>query len=495
MTVSTLISRASFPGNDVTTAFNYSFKIIEDADLVVELVDDSDGSSVTQVLNTDYTVTGAGTDSGTVTMTTAPASGETLVVYRDISKTQETDYILGDSFPSASHELALDKLTLICQDLQSDLDRKMGYSSTYTGGASLELPDPEALFFVRWNATATALENVSGTTSAIAADVIFTPAGDIAATNVQAALEELDTEKLDTGDIGSTVQAYDADIPTVAASQVEMEAGTESALRSMSPLRVAQAISALAGIRFVLPSRGDNTTETLTSSELEQVTYSTISSNVTKTLPDSTTISDDGAIVGFQLFSVSSSALLTIACGGSDTLNLGFATKPTSITISDSGDFVLFQLDKTNAEWVMIEDRIRGPYFRATRINSGQSVGTNTLTKCQYNTEANDSHGYYDNATNFRFTPLFPGLYRFDTGTFLSGAGRQATTIYKNGSLYDYGSRTYTTNDAVQYGSWEIEMNGTTDYVEIFAITIDNAGTFASAATITSFFTGRRIKR
>jgi microcystin-dependent protein len=45
--------------------------------------------------------------------------------------------------------------------------------------------------------------------------------------------------------IGTDVQAYDVDIPTVSASQVEMEAGTEAALRSMSPLRVAQAISAL----------------------------------------------------------------------------------------------------------------------------------------------------------------------------------------------------------------------------------------------------------
>lgn len=46
--------------------------------------------------------------------------------------------------------------------------------------------------------------------------------------------------------IGVDVQAYDADIPTVAASQAEMEAGTETALRSMSPLRVKQAIDALA---------------------------------------------------------------------------------------------------------------------------------------------------------------------------------------------------------------------------------------------------------
>ena len=45
--------------------------------------------------------------------------------------------------------------------------------------------------------------------------------------------------------LGTDVQAYDVDIPTVAASQAEMETGTETAIRSMSPLRVAQAIAAL----------------------------------------------------------------------------------------------------------------------------------------------------------------------------------------------------------------------------------------------------------
>ena len=53
--------------------------------------------------------------------------------------------------------------------------------------------------------------------------------------------------------VGVTVQGYDPDIPTVAASQVEMEAGTEAALRSMSPLRVAQAIAALGGGGVSLP--------------------------------------------------------------------------------------------------------------------------------------------------------------------------------------------------------------------------------------------------
>lgn len=104
---------------------------------------------------------------------------------------------------------------------------------------------------------------VAGTTVHDASVIANTPAGNIAATTVQAAINELDTEKLDanttvingttipasvtlldTTDIGSTVQAYDANIATVVASQAEMEAGTEAANRVMSPLRVAQAITA-----------------------------------------------------------------------------------------------------------------------------------------------------------------------------------------------------------------------------------------------------------
>jgi len=114
--------------------------------------------------------------------------------------------------------------------------------------------------------------HIADTTDAHAGTAITnTPAGDIAATTVQAAIDELDTEKepadatilkdADIGvnvqaydativvdaDIGSTVQAYDVDIPTVVASQAEMEAGTETANRTMNPEGVAQAIAALSG--------------------------------------------------------------------------------------------------------------------------------------------------------------------------------------------------------------------------------------------------------
>ena len=85
-----------------------------------------------------------------------------------------------------------------------------------------------------------------------ATSITYTPGGTLTAMNVQAALDELESTKepadatiLKDADIGVSVQAYDAGIATVVASQAEMEAGTESAIRSMSPLLVAQAIAAL----------------------------------------------------------------------------------------------------------------------------------------------------------------------------------------------------------------------------------------------------------
>lgn len=62
-------------------------------------------------------------------------------------------------------------------------------------------------------------------------------------------------------DVGETVQPYDEDIPTIAATQAEMLAGTETALRSMSPIGVKQAIAAFA-------SGGFSTMAVVTSSQI-----------------------------------------------------------------------------------------------------------------------------------------------------------------------------------------------------------------------------------
>lgn len=140
MTVSSSTTKVSYSGDNSTTVFAYTFKIFADADLTVIVRTDATGAESTKTLTTDYTVSGAGNaGGGAVTMVTAPASGETLVIKRSLTLTQSTDYVANDPFPAAAHEDALDRLTFIAQQQQEVFDRAVVFPETDT--ASTTIPD------------------------------------------------------------------------------------------------------------------------------------------------------------------------------------------------------------------------------------------------------------------------------------------------------------------------------------------------------------------
>ena len=132
MTVSSTTTRNSYSGNGSTTTFAYGFKIFADADLTV-ILRASTGAETVQSLTTNYTVTNAGNASGgNVVFGTAPASGVTVVIRRNMAQTQSTDYTANDPFPAESHEDALDRLTFIAQQQQEEVDRSLKLSRTNT---------------------------------------------------------------------------------------------------------------------------------------------------------------------------------------------------------------------------------------------------------------------------------------------------------------------------------------------------------------------------
>lgn len=159
MTVSTTESRVGYVGNGVTTVFAVPFRFLENSDLIVTLVDASLNQFV-KVLDTDYTVAGVGDDAGgSITMMVAPATGQQLVIVREVPVTQETDYISGDPFPAETHERALDKLTMISQRLESLISRSIRLSDADLLVTSTTLPPPSAGRSLIWNSTGTALVN------------------------------------------------------------------------------------------------------------------------------------------------------------------------------------------------------------------------------------------------------------------------------------------------------------------------------------------------
>jgi hypothetical protein len=124
MSVSLETSRVQYNCDGILTVYTYPFEILEDDDLLAVKADRL-GNETPLVLNTDYTVTGAGSPTGGTLVLTAASicpSGYTLTILRNIELTQETDYIDGDAFSAESFEAALDKMALI-QQQQKEIGR------------------------------------------------------------------------------------------------------------------------------------------------------------------------------------------------------------------------------------------------------------------------------------------------------------------------------------------------------------------------------------
>ena len=147
MTISSTTTVSSGDGNGTQHSFPYGFKIFANGDLSV-IVRSSAGIETVKQLDTDYIVTNAGNSSGGNVLfkfntgnsndahfsssDKRPQSGEKVVIRRNLTLTQGTDYVENDPFPAESHENALDRITMIAQQLQEAIDRSLKISRTNT---------------------------------------------------------------------------------------------------------------------------------------------------------------------------------------------------------------------------------------------------------------------------------------------------------------------------------------------------------------------------
>jgi hypothetical protein len=145
----------SYTGNGVTTVFAYTFKILNQADIEVLL----DG--VAQTLTTHYTVSGVGVDGGgNVTFVAAPANATAVVLHRVMAYKREIDYQENGDLLAATLDEDLDRVVMLEQQTTEKIDRSVKLA-VGTTGVDVELPEPEAGKALGWNATATALANMT----------------------------------------------------------------------------------------------------------------------------------------------------------------------------------------------------------------------------------------------------------------------------------------------------------------------------------------------
>ena len=178
MTVSSTTNKASYSGNGTTTVFTVPFYFLAAADLQV-ILRSSAGVETVQALTTQYTVTGAGVPSGgTVTMLTAPASGTTLTILRNAAATQETDLLPNDRLPAESLETALDKLTMLVQQLDEETGRSLKFpASDVAASAQIPASSVRAGKYLAFDASGLPTVSSSSPTPYLASDVSFIASG------------------------------------------------------------------------------------------------------------------------------------------------------------------------------------------------------------------------------------------------------------------------------------------------------------------------------
>lgn len=190
--------------------------------------------------------------------------------------------------------------------------------------------------------------------------------------------------------------------------------------------------------------------------------------------------------------SASSSAANRFSFGG-----LGTVTNP-DISLW-TGDSVVLMYDSTASRWRCIAQRINTPTFEATRTTN-QTVNTGSgFNKIQYATETFDTHGWYDNATNYRFQPLLPGKYRFSWGVLIDAIGDTryiVASLFKNGSEFKRGCYSWSpvaASSQESVGTALVDANGSSDYFEVHVIQSDTSNRDILGSSAFNYFAGEYV--
>jgi hypothetical protein len=176
--------------------------------------------------------------------------------------------------------------------------------------------------------------------------------------------------------------------------------------------------------------------------------------------------------------------LLQAATVGDDVRLVAWGTfNAANVTLAD-GSVTAAKLASSSVTQAKVASGVAGtgPAFSAFS-SSAQTVTTGTLTKLSANTEEFDTSSAYDNATNYRFTPLVSGYYQVD-GAIIGTAASQTiilSYLYKNGSLFKVGSAIalssgFSGGGLISNLGCIVFMNGTTDYLEYYG-RVDGTGT------------------
>jgi len=452
MSISNTTNKVIYQGDGSTKQFPFSFRIFDETDLVVSLYEIATGIETELTLNSDYTVTINGNNGGTVIMVTAPSSSYKLIIKRILPLTQETDYVEGDPFPAESHERALDKLTMITQQLNEQLDRTVKVDITQTN-IETTLPIPDALKFLRWNSDASKLENASGITSTEYPSTISLGLDANKPTNPAQ------------GDIYIATDSQKVYVCHSTGTWTEYKVNILSGTDANKPTTYKQD-------RFYWA------TDTKKLYWDNGSSWTDISAQLNVDKVDGADLDTDGTLSANSDSKIpSQKAVKTYV---DEKTSIKDTDADTSLDVEETSDADTIVGKVAGVECLRfhnngIMDLAKQSGFSAKR-STLQSIPNDTYTKVQYNIEEYDIQNEYDNSTNFRWTATKSGRYAI-SASLLSGesswpAGKYwQIVVYKNGVNVKKGIRAVADASITTYlhsiVSCDLEV-AENDYIEIY---------------------------
>lgn len=227
--------------NGVTTVFPFGWTLLSADDMVVQA---TVGGVTTTYPSSDYTISGIGSSSGSVTFLVAPASGVVITMYRDTKLVRETDY--------------QDNGDLLADSINLDFDRPwMAMQDILTGGkaapSAIRVPNGETVnvlpaaasragYFLGFDGSGQPilLAATAGTAAALSADLANSSdalKGDVligvknaAANAVGTTQHEVNQRKVDVFDFMTTAEKADVQAGTLA---VDVTTAVQNAINSL----------------------------------------------------------------------------------------------------------------------------------------------------------------------------------------------------------------------------------------------------------------------
>ena len=158
--ITTSANRVVYVGTGTVGPFPFPYKFDVNTSLKVTRTN----SANPLTLNVDYTVTGAGLETGGyVTLTVALTIAQKLVIERNMDFLQSSPFIAHQAFPALTANTLFEKLAMELQQLRDQSLRSPKLPPEITSIPDLALPVPAAAKLIGWNSAANGLTNYSTT--------------------------------------------------------------------------------------------------------------------------------------------------------------------------------------------------------------------------------------------------------------------------------------------------------------------------------------------